>query len=163
MEHEVYLILGSNIEPDKNIHQAVEKLGVSLNLVTSSSLWRTQPIGMTGPDFLNLALLVNTSFDMDELKEKILCRIEEELGRVRTTNKFSDRPIDIDIVIFDGILIEPNLGTYDYLILPFSELIPSFTPVKGLDDLGELAKKIRPHSKAVMESKFDLPLQRKKL
>lgn len=149
MEHEVYLILGSNIEPDKNIPLAVEKLKRRIILLETSSLWRTQAIGMEGPEFLNLAVHIRTRYTAEELKENILCSIEEEMGRIRTPNKFSDRPIDIDIVIFDGIVLDHNLAVYDYLVLPFSEILPDFIPGKGLEPLSELAKKIRLHSKAV--------------
>lgn len=156
MEHEVYLILGSNIEPEKNIPLAVKELKQSLNLVEASSLWRTLPIGTSGPEFLNLAVHVRTSLSAHELKERILCSIEEDLGRVRSENKFADRPIDIDIAIYDKIVMEPHLVSYDYLVLPFSELLPEFIPAENSPPLKELAKRIRPLSQAVCLGKFVL-------
>jgi 2-amino-4-hydroxy-6-hydroxymethyldihydropteridine diphosphokinase len=122
--NEVFLCLGSNINPEANILQALRYLKKEFILLEVSNTWKTKPVGLDSADFLNTAVRIQTTLDQFELKEKNLCHIEEVLGRVRQKNKYAPRTIDIDIVLFNGQVIDENLFRLDYLILPFSELIP---------------------------------------
>ena len=131
MQHSVYLSLGSNICPYENIPRALEAISEKLTLLQVSSAWITKAVGTNGPDFLNLAVHVLTELDQNELKENILTSIEDDLGRIRTADKNAPRTIDLDIILFDDQVIDPNLWKLDYLILPISELIPNFIVIPG--------------------------------
>jgi 2-amino-4-hydroxy-6-hydroxymethyldihydropteridine diphosphokinase len=122
--HEVCLLLGSNIRPEHYIPQAVELLQRHLQVLQASSVWETSAVGSDGPNFLNAALLVLSPFGLDALKERILHPIEARLGRVRTGDKNAARTMDIDVIIFDGLLLETTLSNYAFRAVPVAEILP---------------------------------------
>jgi len=154
MQHSVYLSLGSNIRPHENIPKALKVISEKLTLLQVSSAWITKAVGTNGPDFVNLAVHILTELDQVELKEEILIRIEDDLGRIRTADKNAPRPIDLDIILFDDQVIDSNLWKLDYLILPFSELIPHFSPSPAGKPLIEQATEIRSRSSATKLAQF---------
>ncbi len=122
----VYLNLGSNIEPQKNIPQAIHVLKEVVTVQTVSSVWETKSVGYDGANFLNVCVLIITDMQADELKEKILRPIENKLSRVRTENKNSPRTIDIDIVLFNQTPHNLETWHHAFVFMPLAELIPDF-------------------------------------
>ena len=51
MKHAVYLILGTNIEPEKNTTEAAKQLAKSVEIIKCSSTWETIAVGSDGPQF----------------------------------------------------------------------------------------------------------------
>jgi len=139
--HEVCLLLGSNIQPENNLAKGVDLLRQKVTVVQHSSAWETPSIGSTGPDFLNMALLITTTLEAGELKEKVLRPLEAQLGRVRSADKNAPRPIDIDIMIFDGQLLDANLFKYAHRAVPVAEILPDFRSAQG-ETLREAAYKL---------------------
>jgi len=135
-QHLVSLLIGSNIEPEKNLPRAIRQLGSNLLIEQISSVWETPAVGSTGPDFLNVAVLIHTLLSPRELKESVLRPIESQLGRVRTADKFASRTIDIDIVTYDARLLDRNLWKYAHRSVPVSELLPWYQS----DETGEYLK-----------------------
>jgi len=123
--NQAYLILGSNINPDENIPKALKYLQDSFSLKQVSSTWRTRSIGAEAPDFYNTAAEIETGLDVYLLKEQCLCHIEEVMGRVRQPDKNAPRTIDIDIVIFNDEILDPNIFRMEHLALPLADLLPA--------------------------------------
>ncbi|MPM38765.1 2-amino-4-hydroxy-6-hydroxymethyldihydropteridine pyrophosphokinase [bioreactor metagenome] len=128
-----YLSLGSNIEPEKNLPEALRRLSGIVKICGASSVWKTPSVGYDGPDFLNAVICVSTDLDAHSLKEDHLCRIEEEMGRVRVINKNAPRTIDLDILLFNDQVMDVLLFKFDHLLLPLSELVPNLR--EGLSSL----------------------------
>ena len=124
--NEACLLLGSNIDPEKNIPLALQSLRQSplIRVVQISSIWQTAAVGSAGADFLNVAVKVLVDCEFDCLKQMILSEIEKELGRVRTADKNAPRTIDLDVVVYNQKVMEDSLFELDHLILPVSELMP---------------------------------------
>jgi 2-amino-4-hydroxy-6-hydroxymethyldihydropteridine diphosphokinase len=122
--HQACLLLGSNIEPEQNIPQAVIFLRDKLTILRISSVWETASVDCCYPDFLNMAVLVATSLNASELKEQVLRPLEAQMGRVRTTDKNASRPIDVDIILFDSKLLDPSLWQQVHQATPVAELFP---------------------------------------
>src|SRR4030066_1312209 len=122
LAHQACLLLGSNIEPELNIPRAVSLLQENLTVLQVSSVWETASVDFCYPNYLNLAVLVSTHLGLDQLKEQVLRPLEEQMGRVRTAARNAPRPIDLDIVLFDGELKDPGLWQH----------VPLATPVAGL-------------------------------
>jgi 2-amino-4-hydroxy-6-hydroxymethyldihydropteridine diphosphokinase len=122
--HEVCLLLGSNIRPEYYLPQAVDLLQKELQVLQTSSVWESTPVGSNGPNFLNAALLVLSPFGLDMLKERILHPIEARLDRVRMRDKNASRTIDIDVIIFDGRLLDTTLWNYAFRAVPVAEILP---------------------------------------
>ncbi len=133
-----YLSIGSNIDPEKNVFEALKSLK-SEGLEAVSTLYRTEPVGKAGqPRFLNCVARLNTGKGPAELKAA-LKRIEDSLGRMRTGDKFGPRTIDLDLISYDGIesrepgliLPDPEIETRRFIAIPLYELAPSFTLPDG--------------------------------
>lgn len=140
MMNKVYLNLGSNIEPEKNIPQAVNLLREVVDVQSVSLIWETKSVGYDGANFLNMCLLIYTLLHADELKEKILRPIENELRRVRTENKNYPRTIDIDIVLFNETPHNLETWNHAFVIVPLAELIPNFVHPFEKKMLSEVAE-----------------------
>ncbi|MFP4106943.1 MAG: 2-amino-4-hydroxy-6-hydroxymethyldihydropteridine diphosphokinase [Phycisphaerae bacterium] len=122
--NDVILGIGSNIDPETNIPQALEKLAARFRLVAQSDLIRTKPVGMTDqPDFLNAAVRIETDLSAAELKTT-LKTLEDQLGRDRSKPKDGPRAIDLDIVVFNGQVVDPDVRRRDYLQLTVRQVAP---------------------------------------
>jgi 2-amino-4-hydroxy-6-hydroxymethyldihydropteridine diphosphokinase len=129
--HQVYIMLGSNIEPELNIPRAVTLLQPQVNILRHSSVWQSASVECCYPDYLNLAVLLSTPLSAEALKDQVLRPLEARMGRVRTEDKNAPRPIDLDIIIFDGELLDETIWQYSYVAVPISELLPSYRSDSG--------------------------------
>lgn len=128
-----YLSIGSNVDPERNVLEALKALKAE-GLEAVSTIYRTEPVGKKDqPDFLNCVARLYTNRAPAELKAA-LRNIEEVLGRRRTEDRYGPRTIDIDLISYDGIeSIEPGLRIPDpdidkrrFIAVPLYELAPSF-------------------------------------
>ncbi|MCX7995647.1 MAG: 2-amino-4-hydroxy-6-hydroxymethyldihydropteridine diphosphokinase [candidate division WOR-3 bacterium] len=142
-----YLLLGTNLGNLKeNLRNALELLQRNgLRILKSSRIYKTKPWGKTDqPDFLNMAVEVETSLSPRELL-KIVKHIEKEMKR-DTEEKWGPRIIDIDILFYENIVInEPDLVIphpyffkRNFALIPMAEIAPDFVPPlqnKSIKDL----------------------------
>lgn len=107
--------IGSNIDAEKNIARMLKILGNEVEVQKVSTLVKTKPIGIENqPDFTNGALKVQTEMNREELIQ-LLKTIEDELGRDRSAPKFGPRTIDLDIVIWNGKIVDEDYYSRDFL------------------------------------------------
>ena len=139
--HQVCLLLGSNITPENNIPMAMHLLEEKVTILRVSSVWESASADCCYPDFLNLAVLVSTPLEADQLKEQVLRPLEAQMGRVRTEDKNASRPIDFDIILFDGELYDPALWQQVHRAMPVSEIFPEYRSTEG-KQLLEVAKSL---------------------
>jgi 2-amino-4-hydroxy-6-hydroxymethyldihydropteridine diphosphokinase len=127
----VYLLVGSNTgDRKKYLTEAVAKIGQQVGKIAQKSrFYETQAWGETNQaDFLNQAIEVNTTLAPKEVLRKIL-DIEAEMGRVRT-EKWAERTIDIDILLFDNYIVRerdltiphPHLHERNFALVPLMEI-----------------------------------------
>lgn len=115
MKHECIIGLGSNINAQQNFEDAIALISSDHEVLQLSKWINTAPLGILDqPDFLNGAIKVNTSLSQSEF-QLYLKAIEDKLKRDRTAPKFGPRTIDLDIVIWDGVLIDQDYLTRDFL------------------------------------------------
>lgn len=138
-----YLLLGSNIQPEQNIPLALNALvPPQVTILAQSQIWKTPSVGSPGPDFLNQAIHIASPLGEQELKFSYLRKREENLGRVRTVDKNAPRTIDLDIIVFNGKVLDPNLWAHAHIAIPLAELIPNLpTAYYGLS-LAEVARRL---------------------
>jgi 2-amino-4-hydroxy-6-hydroxymethyldihydropteridine diphosphokinase len=130
-EHQVSLLLGSNILPERNLPLAIDQLQNKLTILRISSVWETPAVGSPGPSYLNAALLAQTPLKPEELKLQILTPLEVKMGRVRSADKNAPRPIDLDIILFDGQILDPTLWHFAHRVVPMAEIQPDIRSEAG--------------------------------
>ncbi len=134
--HQVAVLLGGNLGDVMATFKQVEIRFRALGeILQSSSVYRTEAWGMQGaPDFYNQVLLLETGLEPEELMERML-GIEKELGRSRNTSpQYTSRPIDLDILFYDRLVLEtkklviphPRLQQRRFALQPLEELIPDY-------------------------------------
>ena len=118
------IAFGSNIDPEQNIKKAKGMLAAGLNLKRESSTVKTRAIDRKDdPDFLNCAVLVETEKTHDELR-KYLKNVEIKLKRSKTNDKYAPRTIDLDVVIWNGKIIDDDFYKRDFLKKTTIEVLP---------------------------------------
>ncbi len=148
--HSAYILLGSNIHPVQNAQAAIRLLRKGCQLQKFSQVWETEAYGnLTAPNFLNLAVLVGTTLSVDQLKYDLLRPIESQLGRVRTEDKNASRTIDLDVVIYDGEIVEPNLWKRAFIAIPLAELVPDLTNPANKIRLAQIAARLKQETTAI--------------
>jgi 2-amino-4-hydroxy-6-hydroxymethyldihydropteridine diphosphokinase len=150
-----YLGLGSNIDPAINIAGALEMLGRHLTIEEVAQTWETAAVGSHGPNFLNTAAAVHTQLPPELLKSLVLRRIERELGRVRTANKNAPRTIDLDILVYEGQVLDPKVWTYAFVAVPLAELLPGLRNPETGETLEQTAKRLADGAR--LTSRPDIP------
>jgi len=135
----VFLGLGSNVEPRQNLRLAVSELQRRYGPLEISNVYENAAVGFNGPDFLNLVVSLNT----DESPTAIHAQIEavhDLAGRERGNAKFISRPLDIDLLLYDNLVLdEPPIRLpradvlkYGFVLRPLQELAPDLVhPVTG--------------------------------
>ncbi|MEJ2447510.1 MAG: 2-amino-4-hydroxy-6-hydroxymethyldihydropteridine diphosphokinase [Anaerolineales bacterium] len=146
--------LGSNIEPDHNLPTALNLLSELTHLIERSFIWKSRAVGSSGPDYLNAAALIETSLSYDELKSDVLSVIETRLGRVRSVNKYMDRTIDLDVLVYNGREMDPELWTQAHVAVPAAQLLPDLRNTDTGETLAASAKRLS--KKADLEKIKDL-------
>ena len=122
-----YLSLGSNINPEENLAEAIERLRNTFQITKISNFYLNSASGFEGGDFINGCIEVGLQeHDFDHINS-ILKSTEDHFGRDRRQPKFSDRPLDIDIVlVIQGenlIYISKEIQDYDFVSIPLNEII----------------------------------------
>lgn len=140
MGEQAFISLGSNIEPERYLPQAVGALRQLGQLQAVSAAYQNPAVGATAqPDFLNAAVLLDTMLSPQALRRE-LRRLESRLGRRRTADKFAPRTIDLDLVLYGSKVIEeaglhipdPDLLVRAHLAVLVAELAPDFRhPITG--------------------------------
>ena len=136
---EVYLGLGSNLgDKENHIRKAITLIGERVGLVVrQSSLVYTEPWGFESANsFVNAVVCCETSLTPRQVLQTTQ-QIERELGKSQhhatirnKTTRYHDRPIDIDILLYDDLTIDepdlkiphPLMQQRDFVMIPLNEI-----------------------------------------
>ena len=134
---QVYLLIGGNLgDRMQHISTALNLIQQSVGeIILQSSVYETKAWGVEQqPDFLNLALMVNTELGPLAILDRTQ-QIETELGRSRKEDeKWGARTMDIDILFYDDQIIDadrlqiphPFIAQRKFVLLPLFEISPDF-------------------------------------
>jgi len=126
MKNTAIIGLGSNIDPQKNIPAARRLLAHEFHVLKESAFVRTKPIGYSDQDdFINGSVHLETPLKLQELKEK-LKQLEKRLGREVSPIKYGPRSIDMDIIVFNGKVVDDDFYEREFLRNAVLELLPEF-------------------------------------
>ncbi|NCT68500.1 MAG: 2-amino-4-hydroxy-6-hydroxymethyldihydropteridine diphosphokinase [Rhodanobacteraceae bacterium] len=129
-----WLSLGSNLEPERHLRAALAELRERFGDLVVSPVYRFPAVGFDGPDFLNLAVGLDSDLDPFALNDW-LHALEDRHGRRRDVPRFSSRTLDVDIVLFDDLV----LSGPGNLQIPRKELAEAFV----LKPLADIAPDVR--------------------
>ncbi|MGZ3866233.1 MAG: 2-amino-4-hydroxy-6-hydroxymethyldihydropteridine diphosphokinase [Bacteroidia bacterium] len=135
--NEAYICLGGNEgNPLISFEKAISSLqrgGISIT--KRSSVYLTEAWGMNNaPDFHNMVITVKTKLSALQLMA-LLLKIEQSLGRERTTGKkYESRTIDLDILFFNSEIMlttgleipHPRLHLRKFVLEPMNEIAAGF-------------------------------------
>ena len=127
----VYVGAGSNIEPEKNLRLALAELAARYGELTCSSVYRTRAVGFEGADFLNMVVAFRTGQSPEAINAE-LEKIHDLAGRRRGEGRFSNRTLDLDLLLYgDRVsrppapeLPRPDVRRYAFVLAPLAELAP---------------------------------------
>lgn len=130
----VFLSLGSNIgKREENLSKALGYINASskIELVKCSSVYETKAWGFEEqPDFYNQVTEIQTNLSPEELL--YFCKtVEKKMGRKKTF-KWSARIIDLDILLFDNIIVKSDVLEIPHEYL--RERLFALVPLAELDD-----------------------------
>ncbi len=127
----VYLGLGSNIDPKPNLELAIRELRRRYGELRLSPAYRSKAVGFDGPDFINLVAGLESDDSPVDIHTEIE-RIHDLAGRTRGSERFSSRSLDIDLLLYDDLILEhprfhlPRSDVLDYafVLRPLKEIAP---------------------------------------
>lgn len=129
MSATVYIGLGSNIDRENNIMQAVSEMRKVFGELVLSPVYESEAVGFEGDKFLNLVARFETNRSVRNVVQE-LHGIEDRQGRDRTLPRFSHRCIDLDILTYNDLEIdEPGLQ------IPRNEILENAFVLRPLQDI----------------------------
>lgn len=150
-----FLGIGSNVAPERHVAIAIDALDEAFEDLRLSPLYRSRAVGFDGADFINGVASVRTDLSPWALRDWLRA-LEDEHGRERDVPKYSDRVLDVDILLYDDLvqdderlrLPRPEVFHFAHVLRPLAELAPdlvcpgdgrTFTQIRqeaGLDESG---------------------------
>jgi 2-amino-4-hydroxy-6-hydroxymethyldihydropteridine diphosphokinase len=127
----VYLGIGSNIDPEENLRLGIRELRRMFGEIELSAVYASAAVGFEGADFLNMVVGLQSDDSPGAIQDQVEL-IHDLAGRERRAGKFSSRPLDIDLLLYDDQVVdEPALKLprcdvleYSFVLRPLAELDP---------------------------------------
>jgi len=146
-----YIALGSNLnDPLAQAHQAIAALKQLPNTEVSdvSPFYRSKPLGPQDQnDYLNAVIKLTTSLTPIALLDELQA-IEKSQGRVRKDNRWGARTLDLDILLYDNLMIDSerltiphyHMKNREFVLYPLFDISPDLI-LPDNDKLFNLLKK----------------------
>jgi 2-amino-4-hydroxy-6-hydroxymethyldihydropteridine diphosphokinase len=140
-----YVAVGSNINPEKHVPDALNKLKKTLRVTGISTHYGTAPLENRHEqdDYLNGVWQLETEMRPKELK-RFFRDLERLSGRIHNEDRYASRSLDLDLLLWDQLtdsdlgLPDPDVLTRPFLFVPLLELDPELRwPLTG-NSLGDL-------------------------
>jgi 2-amino-4-hydroxy-6-hydroxymethyldihydropteridine diphosphokinase len=152
-----FLGIGTNLgNRENNLRDAVIRIEEYIGRVAAfSSVYETEPWGfLTKDEFLNMVVKVETELTPSGLLGRILM-IESLLGRSRSEKQYSSRLIDIDILLYEELVIDevslkiphPLMHDRKFVLVPLNDIEPALIHPVFNQTISSLLDKCRDKSK----------------
>lgn len=144
------MLLGSNIEAEKNFPLAVELLKHFGRVCGASQVWETTPIGVKASlSFLNAAVLLETSLDAVALLSAAIPYVESSLKRIRSDDKHAPRTIDVDLMLFNDEVLDverhhipaPQVLQWPFVAAQLAQISPEYIHPESGETLAQIAQR----------------------
>lgn len=130
-ERDIYLGIGSNITPQRHVSAALQALSRDYGPLTVSTLYRSEPLGMEGADFINAVVGFVSDVSLDALRRRLKV-LERESGRDHS-EKLAGRELDLDLLLYGNetistgelVVPRPDVLEYAFVLRPLAEIAPT--------------------------------------
>jgi 2-amino-4-hydroxy-6-hydroxymethyldihydropteridine diphosphokinase len=135
-----YISIGSNIDKERYIPASIKALSQFFGKLIISSVYSSESVGFTGDSFYNLVVGFNSELSVKEVAKQLRI-IELANGRTRDSQKFSSRTLDLDLLLYDELVINDGrlqiprdeIESYAFVLEPLAEIAPHLKhPINGL-------------------------------
>lgn len=128
---DVYVAIGSNIQPERYVAQALAALEAHYAPLRVSPAYRNRAVGFEGEDFINLVVGFATADALARVRAR-LQEIEAACGRPSDAARWAPRTVDLDILLYGesvctepGMVVpRPDLARRAYMLKPMVDLAP---------------------------------------
>jgi 2-amino-4-hydroxy-6-hydroxymethyldihydropteridine diphosphokinase len=136
-----YISIGSNIDKEIYIPVSIKALEQFFGELIISSIYNSEAVGFAGDSFYNLVVGFNSELTVKEVAKQ-LRNIELANGRSRDSQKFSSRTLDLDLLLYDDLIINDGrlqiprdeIESYAFVLEPLAEIAPTLKhPISGLN------------------------------
>ena len=142
----VCLDIGSNINRKKNIQACVDQLLLDFPDIVFSKAYESEAFGFDGDPFINLSAQLETELSYEELNS-YLKKLEDKQARQRNTKKFIARTLDVDILLFGNLNLQPEIDLpraeilkFPFVLFPLAEIAADFIHPVEKRTIGDLVK-----------------------
>ena len=124
----VYLSLGSNVDAERHLADALRALRERFGAIEVSPTYRSAAVGFEGAAFLNNAAAFDCDLDRDDLRVWLRA-LEDASGRDRNLPRYADRTLDLDVALWcDGGACETDSSREEFerahVLAPLADLAP---------------------------------------
>ncbi len=128
----IFVGIGSNIEPEKNIRGAVRALRDAYGAVVLSRVYESTTQGFSGDNFYNLVAAFDSAESVEAVKAR-LAAIETAHGRARGDRRLASRTLDLDLLLYDNAVVHragidlprADIREYAFVLAPLAEIAPN--------------------------------------
>lgn len=127
----VYVSIGSNSNAPSNVCSCIQDLRTTFGTVQLSTAYQTLAVGFNGDPYVNLVVGFTTAWTLAQI-QNYLRQEEAKHGRVRNGEKYKECPLDMDLLLYDNINLQPqqnlphrDIERYAFVLYPLAEIAPS--------------------------------------
>lgn len=128
--HAIYISVGSNIEREKHTKAGLQAMYEAFGELRLSQVYESESVGFTGHNFYNLVVKAHTQMSVEQVC-RCLKDIEQQNKRQRGSEKFSPRTLDLDLLLYDALVIQqpvelprPEVLFNAFVLKPLAEVAP---------------------------------------
>jgi 2-amino-4-hydroxy-6-hydroxymethyldihydropteridine diphosphokinase len=126
-----FISVGSNIDKTKNIKAGLNSLRATFGELTISPIYETGAVGFAGDNFYNLVVGFESDLSAHDVFKK-LRELEFLHGRLSTSQKFSPRSLDLDLLLYGDVIIDDgtlklpraDIEIYTFVLQPLADIAP---------------------------------------
>ncbi|NQZ22092.1 MAG: 2-amino-4-hydroxy-6-hydroxymethyldihydropteridine diphosphokinase [Colwellia sp.] len=126
----LYISLGSNVDRQHHVKSGLTALEQLFGQLTLSSLFASKAVGFDGAEFYNMVIGATTELNIEQVATA-LRDIEFANGRQIDAKKYSPRTLDLDLLLFDDLILEhpvqiprAEINENAFVLWPLAEVAP---------------------------------------
>lgn len=158
----IYVSLGSNVDRELRIREAVDALRETFGEIELSPVYDTVAVGFEGDNFLNLVACFETPLAVENVAAAFH-DIEDRLGRDRSGPRFGSRAIDLDILLYDDLILNvpgirvprPEILVNAFVLKPLQDIAPELIHPQTGQSFAELWRQMAPNAPHLQRYSLD--------